>query len=145
MIREIKISDYKEIYNLSCQHGYPLPEEEIKENIKTIINEGQDKIFVETDSADRVIGYIHISPYKLLYFRPLANILGIVVDKSHRRKGIGRHLFEKAREWAKASNFEGIRVISGNERETAHAFYRSVGFEFIKSQGNFKMMFDEKK
>ncbi len=125
------------------QYGYPVPEEQIKENIIKVKNEGRDKVFVETDTFDKVIGFIHVAPHILLYFEPLTNILGIVVDKSHRRKGIGKRLFMKVWDWAKANNFKGIRVISGNDRKAAHALYRSVGFKFIKSQGNFKMMFDE--
>ncbi|MCD4669724.1 MAG: GNAT family N-acetyltransferase [Actinomycetia bacterium] len=143
MIREIKISDYQEMSKLFLQYGHPLPEEEIKENIIKVKNEGRDKVFVETDSDNKVIGFIHIAPHVLLYFKPLANIPGIVVDKKHRRKGIGRRLFEKAKEWALENNLDGIRVISGNEREAAHAFYKSIGFKFIKSQGNFRMMFDQ--
>ena len=145
MIREIKITDYQEIYNLCFQHGYPLPKEQIKANIETIINEGRDKIFVEVDSVDKVLGYIHLSPYRLLYFEPMANILGIVVDKKYRRQGIGKRLIRSAEEWAKINKLKGIRVVSGNERETAHIFYESVGFKFVKLQKNFKMFFEKKK
>ncbi len=39
MIREVKISDYDELSKLFLQHGHPLPEKLIKENIKKVINE----------------------------------------------------------------------------------------------------------
>ncbi|MFA5015573.1 MAG: GNAT family N-acetyltransferase [Actinomycetota bacterium] len=141
MIREIRITDYLEIYNLCCQHGYPFTKKQIKANIETIINEGRDKIFVEVNSNDKVIGYIHLSPYKLLYFEPLVNIMGIVVDEKYRRQGIGKRLIQSAKEWTKLNNFKGIRVISGNQRKTAHIFYESVGFKFEELQKNFKMFF----
>ncbi len=144
MTREIKISDYHEMNSLFLQYGYHVPEKKIKENIRAIIDEGREKVFVETDEDDKVIGYIHVGPYKLLYFKPLANILGLLVDEAYRRRGIGRELIKVAKKWALENKFYGIRVISGNEGEKAHAFYKSLGFRFIKSQGNYRMKLDLK-
>ncbi len=144
MIREINISDSDEMYKLFSRNGYTAPEKKIKGNIKALIDEGCEKVFVETDDAGKVIGYVHIGSYKLLYFKPLANILGLLVDEAHRRRGIGRELIKVAKKWALENKFYGIRVISGNEGEKAHAFYKSLGFRFIKSQGNYRMKLDLK-
>ena len=144
MIREINIGDCSEMYKLFSRNGYNAPEKKINENIKVLIDEGCEKVFVKTDTTGNIMGYIHVGSYRLLYFKPLANILGLLVDEKHRKTGIGRELIEAAKRWALENKFYGVRVISGNEGETAHAFYKSLGFRFIKSQGNYRMKLDLK-
>ena len=141
MIREIKISDYNEIQKLSTNLGFALPKEVVKENIKSVLADGQDKIFAEVDSKDNVIGYIQIAPLRPIYFKPLIDIIGMVVDEKHRRKGIGRNLINAAKDWAVRNGFEGIRAVTQIKRMEAHNFYSSVGFNYIKTQKNYRMIF----
>lgn len=80
-----------------------------------------------------------------MYFKPLVNILALLVDEKYRRTGIGRKLVGEAKKWALKNKFYGLRVISGNGKETASAFYKALDFIFIKTQGNFQIKFDKER
>ncbi len=92
---------------------------------------------IVTEHDSKVIGYIHLSDYECTYFDSLKNILTLVVDKNYHRNGIGRKLIERAEDWAKENNSKGIRLISGEERISAHKFYSSLGYNLRKVQKNF--------
>ena len=139
-IREICLEDYKEIYNLNEQLGYIYSLDEIKERIIKIQNKTDNKVFVSCINK-KVIGYIHLSPYELLHYNSLVNVLGFIVDKEFRRKGIGKQLFSFAEEWTKNNGYKGIRLDSGYEREVAHKFYISQDFKTGKIHKNFVKIF----
>lgn len=88
-----------------------------------------------------VIGYIHGSPYELLYSDSLVNILGFIVSEKYRSTGIGKKLIEKLEKWAKNNGFSGIRLVSGIDRFNAHKFYENHGYMNRKNQKNFVKMF----
>lgn len=92
-------------------------------------------------AGNRVIGYIHIEKYDLLYFETLANVLGLAVRADSRRNGTGKLLIEAAENWAREIGAVGIRLNSGASRTDAHSFYRAVGFDSEKHQLNFLKKF----
>ena len=65
-IREIISTDFKDIYLLSEELGYEYEEQKVKKRIEFIMKNTKDVIFVAQQN-DEVIGYIHGSPYELLY------------------------------------------------------------------------------
>lgn len=141
IIREIQLEDYKNISYLNEQLGYKYPVERSKYRISKILNETKDKVFVGI-IKDRIVGYIHISPYELLYYDSVVNVLGLVVDKEYRRRGIGKRLIEFAEVWAKENRYNGMRLVSGVNREGAHEFYISCGFNKRKEQKNFIKLYN---
>lgn len=139
-IREISISDYKDIYLLNKELGYLYEEKKVKERIKYILENTNDIILVAYINNE-VIGYIHGSQYELLYSDSLINILGFVVKESYRRMGIGRALIDKLEGFAKENRYSGIRLVSGINRENAHRFYEENGYIYRKEQKNFIKLF----
>ena len=53
----------------------------------------------------------------------------IIVDRSHQRKGVGRKLVEKAKEYAKSQGFRVLRTDTGAFMNYAIRFYLACGFE----------------
>ena len=94
------------------------------------------------EDGGRVVGYVHLTEYRLLYEKPLMNIMGIAVALAYRRQGIGKALLLAAEDWARASKAAGVRPTSGETRVGAHAFYRSLGYAGTKMQLNLRKMFD---
>jgi GNAT superfamily N-acetyltransferase len=67
---------------------------------------------------------------------------GLVVDKDHRRKGIGRVLMEHAEGWAKEQGCSIVRLSSSSTRTPAHRFYEALGYTNIKTQYSFIKFLD---
>jgi len=55
-------------------------------------------------------------------------IVSILVARDHQRKGIGRALIERAKEYAKSHGFKVLRVDTGNFMDYAIKFYLACGF-----------------
>lgn len=135
-IREATKEDVHDIQYLSKQLGYEYPVEKMSIKLNIILNNPEHMIYVAVDN-DRVIGYIHIEIYRILYADDLLNILGIVVDSSYRQKGVGTSLLESTEEYAKKVYCSGIRANSGASRYNAHSFYKRNGFISEKDQKRF--------
>lgn len=93
-------------------------------------------VFV-AEASNKVVGYIHVEKYNVLYLETMANILGLAVTKEFQKQGFGRKLMEAVEQWAKAYDIHTIRLNSGMGRKEAHKFYRTIGFEDEKEQKRF--------
>lgn len=140
-IREARAEDFADIYILNRDEmGYDYPPEATREKLEAVISSKSDKIFVAV-AENKVIGYIHVNDYDVIYAPHMKNVMGIAVSGEYKRMGIGSALLARAEEWAKETGAKGIRLVSGASREGAHEFYRSCGYSGEKKQINFKKMF----
>jgi GNAT superfamily N-acetyltransferase len=140
-VREITITDYNDIYLLNQELGYLYSIEKVKERI-TFITENTKDIILVALQGNEVIGYIHGSPYELLYSDSLINILGFVVKEKFRNAGVGNLLINKLEYWARDNGYSGVRLASGFNRLDAHRFYEKHGYINRKDQKNFIKIFD---
>jgi len=140
-IREILKNDFEDIYILNKELGYEYNEGKVKKRIEYLLKNTKDIVFV-AEQKNEVIGYIHGSPYELLYSDSLVNILGFVVKEQYRNQCVGSILIAKLECWAKENGFYGIRLVSGVDRLNAHKFYENHGYIFRKNQKNFTKTFD---
>jgi GNAT superfamily N-acetyltransferase len=67
-----------------------------------------------------------------------AELGGLVVDESHRGKGVGAILLEKVEDWARQKGCAAISVRSNIIRHEAHKFYLAQGYNHIKTQHAFR-------
>jgi len=140
-VRKIEITDYPEIHTLNGELGHECSIEKVKDRIEYITENTKDVILV-AQQGNEVIGYIHGSPYELLYSDSLINILAFVVKEKYRSIGIGSRLLSYLEDWAKENGYCGIRLVSRFERIDAHRFYLNHGYINRKSQKNFIKMFE---
>ncbi len=75
---------------------------------------------VGTIGLMRGLGWNHDGHY--------ARIISLVVDPSHRARGIGEALVRAAEEWARERGAAGIHLTTANRREGAHRFYERLGY-----------------
>lgn len=135
-VRPAVPEDYKALARLNRESmGYDYPPEKTEEQLKKLLSDGKNGIFV-AEAAGEVVGYVHLTDYDLLYADPMKNIMGIAVDPAFRRMGIGKKLLEAGEQWARESGAAGVRLVSGESRVGAHAFYRAQGYLGSKMQLN---------
>ena len=132
-VRQSRKKDIDQIAALCVQLGYDYPADKIRKKFRKIRKSKDNEIFVACDSG-KVIGWIHISIYNLLYFQKLGNILGLITDRGYRGRGIGKNLMSSAEQWAKDKGCAGIIVNSGETRKDTHTFYEKIGYRLIKRQ-----------
>ncbi|MCZ8517036.1 GNAT family N-acetyltransferase [Paenibacillus filicis] len=143
-VREIRVTDYHDIYLLNQDFNpnlHVFSEEKVKEKIEIITKKTKDIIFV-CEQNNEVIGYIHGSPYELLFSASLVNVLGFVVKEKYRNQGVGSMLIERLEQWGKNNGFSGIKLLSHPSRIHAHRFYERRGYMFTKDQKNFIKKFN---
>lgn len=142
-IREIKYNDYNDIYLLNHEFNpnrSTYSAVNVKERIQYIIENSKDIIFV-CEHFNEVIGYIHGSPYELLFSDSLINVLCFVVKEKHRNNGVGSKLIDRLECWAKDNGFSGIKLLTHPNRIHAHRFYERHGYIHTKDQKNYMKMF----
>jgi len=85
-------------------------------------------------SARPIQGWIHVVRRVLLESGESAEIVGLVVDPSARRGGVGRRLVVAAEEWSRALGLDRIIVRANSMREEPHGFYPALDFAHTKTQ-----------
>lgn len=136
-IRRAKEEDAHRLFEINDKaFGYYYPEEKTKQRLEEILKSQNNCILVACEK-EQVIGYIHGVDYECIYADSLKNIMALAVDEAYRGLGIGRKLLEGIEAWAKETGCEGIRLVSGFNREKAHEFYLHCGYALRKDQKNF--------
>jgi GNAT superfamily N-acetyltransferase len=110
--------------------GFDHSIEEIERRLDLAPSRTTDPAFLAEESDHKPVGLlaVHIAPL-LFYPAPLARITTIVVTETARRRGIGRALIQFAAELAKRAGCETLELTTGLNREGAHAFYGTLGFQ----------------
>ena len=142
-MRRATIHDSAAIADLSSQLGYPSTTEEIEQRLSSIDNNSDHAVLVaEQDGV--VVGWLHVAKVVHLESGTFAEIVGIVVDESHRGTGWGRSLVGAAERWALEHGCREIRVRVNIIRERTHGFYEQNGYILRKQQKVFEKRLDGK-
>lgn len=138
-VREANPSDSHYIYLLNQDFNPNLcafSEEKVRAKLEIIRQKTKDIILVY-EQDNEVKGYIHGSPYELLFSESVVNILGFVVREGCRNQGIGSELIQRLEQWGRDHGYAGIKLLSHPSRTNAHRFYEKRGYKFTKDQKNY--------
>lgn len=107
-------------------------------DVKKLLSDPDCVLFVETDEADRAIGYAicfvkEIKDDGIVVGRRELYIDDLCVDESARRSGVGRRLFEHVKTFASERGFDWITLNVWNDNQNALAFYRRMGLRERKT------------
>ena len=138
-IREATLFDLAAIHRLNTNElGYDYQIEKAKNQLVQLLEDQRHHLLaVAEDSHHQVLGYLHAEVYHEIYADPALNILALAVNRLAQGQGIGTALVVWLEEAGKSRNIWTIRLNSGANRHEAHAFYRRLGFEEIKTQKKF--------
>lgn len=132
-MRRATIEDAPEIARLAGELGYPTEPSEMQSRL-SILTDDPDHHILVWDGADRLLGWVHAEHRRALDAPDRVELMGLVVDPSARRSGIGAALLEAVEEWARSRGVDAIRVRSNVARDSSHPFYEKMGFERQKTQ-----------
>ncbi len=141
-LRKCMVSDAKRIHELCRQElGYDFSDAQVEANIRRLIGSNENLLMVAVDQNDEVIGFIHANDHEPVYAPPMKDIMALAVDPEYRNAGLGTKLIRAVEDWAVSTGAQGIRVNAGVEQKNAVTFYKSLGYQYIKSAYNFRKMF----
>ena len=140
LIREATDSDAAEIARLSTQLGYPAEANTIQSRIERTANRSDYILLVCEDTSDgrQLDGWLQAHASEVIESGFRAEIVGLVVAENARRKGVGRKLVTRAEQWAASIGAGTINVRSNVQRQEAHSFYSSLGYELKKTQAVYR-------
>jgi GNAT superfamily N-acetyltransferase len=132
------MSDINKLNDLTRQLGYPLTIEETQKNLRVMLANTNEQVLVAVEN-DSIVGWMHVFHTVRLESGSFSELGGLVVDRDHRGKGIGKMLVKEAIAWSKERGIPTLRLRSNTIRKTAHEFYRNLGFKEIKEQKVFDL------
>ena len=135
-IRAARLSDAGEIAQLTTQLGYDVTEAVAADRLSRLLRRDDQQFFV-ADVDGRTVGWVHVVFTEYVDAEAFVVIGGLVVDRNHRRLGIGRALMDRAEVWATERGCSMVRLSSSATRTAAHRFYEGLGYTNIKTQYSF--------
>lgn len=145
IIREASSNDYKEIHKLVKEvhelHAKARPEDYKdcdnplkKDNYISMLNDINIKIFVAELDNSEIFGYtvlkkIEIKEHPIMIDKRILHMDDLCVSKKYRRKGVGKRLYNKAKEYCKEICFDKLELNVWKFNEEAIEFYEALGMK----------------
>jgi GNAT superfamily N-acetyltransferase len=134
-IRAAELGDSAEIARLAGELGYPATPTDISARLESLLGQPNHFIAVAAaEDAQKLLGWIVAEERTLLVASPQIEIMGLVVDGTARREGVGHALMAAIEHWAKERGQGNIVVRSNARRQESHPFYEGLGYRRKKSQ-----------
>lgn len=135
--REMRNEDLVAVLTLAQEElGYLCDEEVSREQMQRIFEKGDQKIFV-AEREGQVVVFIQGELYHVIFAPMYTNVLGLAVNRSFHRKGIGSALLKQVENWGREKGAYAMRLNSGMKRTQAHIFYEKCGYQMVKEQKKF--------
>ncbi|MGW7904449.1 GNAT family N-acetyltransferase [Staphylococcus xylosus] len=141
LFEEQDLIKIKELLVLYKDLGYPTITEDLVNRLKKICSH-EDCYLLLLIKDDVIIGLSGLC--KMMFYEKKGEymrLLAFVINSNYRGKGYGRLLLKESEMLATQLGCKAITLNSGNreERDSAHSFYKSNGFE-NKSSGFSKQL-----
>lgn len=136
LVRTARVSDAPDIALLTAQLGYDVETSVVQGRLTSLLAR-TDQRFVVADIDGRAVGWLHGAISESVEAEPYVAIVGLVVDRHHRGRGIGRQLLAESERWAREQRCGVVRLRSSAGRTAAHRFYEHAGYTNIKTQYTF--------
>jgi GNAT superfamily N-acetyltransferase len=114
--------------------GYPVEPDAFRQRLEQILPRADHAAFVAEIAPHLVIGWIEGEERQILAVGRLCEIVGLVVDATHRGAGVARSLVETLERWAIGRGLGQVSLRSNVVRPESHAFYEKLGYSRFKTQ-----------
>jgi GNAT superfamily N-acetyltransferase len=133
-IRGATLADATRLAVLTEVLGYPATADALAERLGRLLGRDQELVLVAELSPGHIVGWLHGGERELLESGRRCEILGLVVDGTHRGRGVGRQLVQAAEAWASTRGLDQMAVRSNVGRAESHPFYERLGYVRAKTQ-----------
>jgi len=112
--------------------------------LKNIIIEENNKKIIIAEENNEIIGFCivckcEINNHPIFHDMTTIEIEDICVDENHRKKGVGKRLFEEAIIFAKSNNAQFIELIVWEFNQNARKFYENMGMKIRMNRMEYKV------
>ena len=126
-LRPMTGADVAEGVRLLAQLGYAVAEDELAQRLRDVLSTPGHAVLMAISGA-RIAGVMHVFVRPAIENPREAVVQAIVVDKAHRRAGVGRCLMKAAEHFGRERDCRSVVLSSNVTRAPAHAFYASLGY-----------------
>jgi GNAT superfamily N-acetyltransferase len=133
IIRKWRPEDIPAMVHLTTQWGFKTTEAMLAKQLTRLDGIENAEVFI-AEYEGVVAGRIFVAEHLTVGSEPFAEVHGLVVDEQYRRKGIGKSLIERARQWCGEKGFATLRLRTNAKRPEANFFYPAIGFRMEKQQ-----------
>ena len=113
------------------------------DSIKNIIESNNGKIFIAEDNNEIVghciINIREIKNHNMFHDMKNIEIDDLCVDEKHRKKGIGKKLFEEVKTYSKENGINFIELMVWEFNENARKFYENMGMKIRINRMEYKI------
>jgi len=134
--RPARAADAPSIAALVRQLGYDAAPSDVADRLARLLARS-DHRFIVAEADGHLLGWVHVELSETVDTGSLAVIAGLVVERAHRRQGIGAALMAEAEAWARQQGSPLMRLRSSATRTPAHRFYEGLGYANVKTQYSF--------
>ena len=136
-IRPARLTDATAFASLATQLGYNSSPSQVEKRLTAVLHDSKHLILA-ADAAGEVVGWAHAYLCCLVETDMYVELGGLVVDESHRGRGVGAKLLAEVEKWARQNGARAVSLRSNTIRSKAHKFYAARGYAQIKTQHAFR-------
>jgi GNAT superfamily N-acetyltransferase len=103
----------------------------LEEKVQIIKTRPHSEVFLACE-GDAIVGFAYVSECIFLGLDSYLEVQAILVDKAHRKSGVGKALMRHIEQWAKGQGFPKVALSSRSQLTGAHAFYEELGYTEYK-------------
>jgi GNAT superfamily N-acetyltransferase len=137
IVRTVQAGDVAAARQLLGQLGYSLEPEEVRRRLEAVSKRQGHGVFIAEMSSEPV-ALLLLFERPALEKPPEAVVQALVVDRSCRASGIGRHMMAFAERWARERGLPSVCLTSRIDRCGSHAFYTRLGYGRVATSHMFR-------
>jgi GNAT superfamily N-acetyltransferase len=142
IIRRAVVGDAADVARLSGQLGYPVVQGVLAERLGRI-QARNDQLVLVALVGGRAGGWLQAQAAEIIESGFRVEIVGLIVDESMRRRGLGRRLVREAENWAAGLGAQTVVVRTNVVRAESPIFYRTMGYRQTKTQHVYRKVLNE--
>lgn len=104
-----------------------------REQVGVRLREG-DGLYLVAEDIGRLVALLDVERER---WRNTATVRNILIDRSYRRRGLGRELVTRAIAWARGHDLRGIMLETQTNNLSACRFYQAMGFKLCGIDDHF--------